>query len=218
MADVTGGVGRHAGQTVARIGPPVTEAAGALILLHGRGGHADGMLDLARLLVGPEVACLAPRAAGHVWYPRRFIEPIAGNEPDLSSALSVVESLVRGLRDSGIAAGRIGLAGFSQGACLALEFTRRVGGVGGVLGFSGGLIGEGPGQPGAADALAGVPVFLGCSERDPHIPLSRVHETATVLTAMGAEVTTRIIPGAGHAVTEDEVVAGRLLLARLIAG
>ncbi len=208
----TGGTGLHAGQPVLGFGPPLADARGGLILLHGRGGNAAGMLDLARVLVGADIACLAPQASGHTWYPRRFIEQAAANEPDLSSALSVIADLV--------AAGgpNVALAGFSQGACLALEFSRRHGGVRCVLGFSGGLIGDTAGDPGGPDLLAGVPVLLGCSERDPHIPLGRVHETATVLGAMGAAVTTRIAPGGGHEVTGEEVRLARGLLASVLGG
>lgn len=217
MSDQTGGSGPHAGQPLLRRGPPAGRATGALILLHGRGGNPEGMLDLARLLVGPEIACLAPQARGNVWYPNRFIAPTKANEPDLTSALSVVAELVRALLAEVMPATRIALAGFSQGACLALEFTRRHGGIGCVLGFSGGLIGETAGEPGPPDMLAGLPVLLGCSERDPHIPLGRVNETAVVLGAMGAAVTTRIAPGAGHEVTPDEVRIACDLLARTVA-
>ena len=206
---LTAGTGLHAGQPVERLGPSLETARGALILLHGRGGNAEGMLDLARVLVGPEVACLAPRAAGQVWYPRRFIDPVAANEPDLSSALSAVAVLVATVRAT---TPLVVLAGFSQGACLALEFVRRHGGVRAVLGFSGGLIGETAGEPGAADELLGVPVLLGCSERDPHIPLTRVDESGRVLAAMGASVTKRIAPGGGHEVTREEVRLARVLL------
>lgn len=213
MDEVTSGSGLHAGQPIARLGPPVARASGVLVLLHGRGGRAGGMIDLARNLVGPDIACLAPQAAGNVWYPNRFMESLSSNEPELSSALSVVADLLRAIAAQGVPPDRVGLAGFSQGACLALEYTRRHAGIGLVLGFSGGLIGETVGEPGPADRLVGVSVLLGCSERDPHIPLPRVRETEVVLAAMGAEMTTRIAPGGGHEVTGDEIRLGRALLA-----
>src|SRR5215207_1820470 len=143
MLDVTGGTGPHAGQPIARAGAPLGDATGALILVHGRGGDAGEMLGLAELVAPPALACLAPQAAGHTWYPHRFTEPVARNEPHLSSALSVLSDLVDRLVGNGIPAERIALLGFSQGACLALEFAlRRAQRLGAVLGLSGGLIGD----------------------------------------------------------------------------
>ena len=212
---ITGGSGRHAGQPVAQTGPELGQARGALVLLHGRGADAPGMLRLGSALVGPDIACLAPAAAGHVWYPRRFIEPTDSNEPDLTSALSVVAALIAAIEAAGVPASRLGLCGFSQGACLALEHARRHGGVGAVLGFSGGVIGQTAGDPGPP--APGLPLLLGCSEHDPHIPLARVHETAALFRTMGAEVDVRIAPGAGHEVTAGEIAAGHALLARIHA-
>ena len=209
--------GPHAGQPVATAGAKLDAAAGALILVHGRGGDAAGMLDLGRLVAGPDIACLAPQAAGNSWYPLRFIEPVARNEPHLSSALTVLGGLVDHLAASGIPQGRIALLGFSQGACLALEFAARRGArLGAVIGLSGGLIGAAVAVPPDA-ALAGLPVLLGCSERDPHIPLARVKETETALLAVGAKVVTRIYPGGGHDVNDDEIGLAKGMLARMVA-
>ena len=211
MPEPSGGHGRHAGQPVARAGAALDGAEGALVLLHGRGGDAAGMLDLARALAGPRVACVAPQAAGQVWYPRRFLEPVAGNEPDLSSALSMLDVLV-GLLSAKVTPLRVALVGFSQGACLAAEWLRRHGRpLGGLIAYSGGLIGETPGLP--AGDLARMPALLGCSEHDPHIPAARVLETEAVLSAMGADVTTRLYPGGSHTVTAEEIALGRRLLA-----
>ncbi|MFL1461743.1 alpha/beta hydrolase [Roseococcus sp. DSY-14] len=216
MPQVTEATGPHSGQPIATAGPPPREAAAALVLLHGRGGDADGMLELARAVAPPTFACLAPQAAGHTWYPLRFTEPVARNEPHLSSALSVLHALLEQMMAEGVPAGRIALLGFSQGACLGLEFARRRGQrLGAVLGLSGGLIGEAVAPAAGPPVLAGMPVLLGCSERDPHIPLPRVQETAAVMRALGAEVVTRIHPGAGHGVTGDEVALARGILARV---
>ena len=211
------GVGSHAGRPVATAGPPLGEAGSAVILVHGRGGDAAEMLSLGQGLAPPAMLCLAPQATDHVWYPHRFIEPVSRNEPDLSSALSVLGGLIDLLVEGGLPARRIAILGFSQGACLALEAAvRRARPLGAVLGLSGGLIGDRVVAPdGAGSPLDGMPVLLGCSERDAHIPLGRVRETDMVLRALGARVTTRIYPGDGHTVTDDEVGIAREMLERL---
>jgi predicted esterase len=217
MRHVTGGTGTHAGQPIAAAGAPLGGAEGALILAHGRGGNAEDMLGLAELVAAPSLACLAPQAAGDTWYPYRFTQPVARNEPHLSSALSVLGDLVDRLVGDGVPAERIALLGFSQGACLALEFVRRRGQrLGAVLGLSGGLIGDSVAPATGVPVFKGMPVLLGCSERDPHIPIGRVHETAAVMQALGAEVVTRIYPGGGHGINEDEVGIARQILARLV--
>ena len=214
---ITGGTGPHAGQPIVTAGAPAEDAAGALILVHGRGGNAPDMLGLARLLVGSDVACLAPQAAGNSWYPNRFIEPVMRNEPHLGSALSVLGDLVDRLLDGGLPAERIALLGFSQGACLSLEFAfRRRHRLGAVIGFSGGLIGEGIAAPDTSGMpFAGMPVLLGCSDRDPHIPIGRVHETDAAMRALGADVVTRVYPGGAHDINADEMTIARQMLACL---
>ena len=217
MRDVTGGDGPHARQPIAVAGTPLAEAAGALILVHGRGGSADEMLGLAKLVAPPRTAWLAPQAAGHTWYPHRFIEPTKVNEPYLSSALFALDDLLDQVAAGGIPRERIALLGFSQGACLALEFARQhAQRLGAVIGFSGGLIGDTVAPPPeGVRPLQGMPVLLGCSERDPHIPIGRVRETDAVMRALGAEVATRVYPGAGHGINEDEVNLARQILARM---
>jgi predicted esterase len=216
MRDMTGGTGPHAGEPITAAGSPLGDAAEVLILLHGRGGDAEEMLGLAGLVAPPALACLAPQAAGHTWYPYRFTEPVARNEPYLSSALSVLGDLVDRLVGNGVPAERIALLGFSQGACLALEFAlRRKQRLGAVLGLSGGLIGDRVTPATGRRIFDGMPVLLGCSEHDPHIPIGRVRETEAVMRALGAEVVTRIYPGAGHGINEDEVANARQILARV---
>lgn len=190
-----------------------------MILAHGRGASADDMIGLGRALADPGVAILAPQAADYTWYPERFIVPIERNEPWLSSALGRLDALVEQALDAGIPASRIIVGGFSQGACLATEYAARQastrGPLGGVLGFSGGLVGP-PGTdftyPGT---LEGTRVFLGCSDVDAHIPESRVRETAESLRALGAEVEAVIYPGIPHTIIEDEIVRGRELVQRV---
>jgi predicted esterase len=198
--------GPHHGQPIFVEGPPLGTAKAAAIVLHGRGATAESILDLAHSVRAPHVTWLAPQAAGHTWYPNRFLAPIATNEPWLSSALEAVEDLVQRIAEAGLARDRVLLAGFSQGACLALEYVvRHPGKYGGVTGLSGGLIGP----PGTvwphAGSLEKTPVFLGCSDVDDHIPAARVLESAEVLRTLGADVTTVLYPGMGHTVNRDEL-------------
>jgi predicted esterase len=177
-----------------------------VVLVHGRGATAESILTLADEVGRPELAYLAPQAAGHTWYPYGFMAPMERNEPWLSSALELLESVLAKLEAEGIPAERTVLLGFSQGACLALEFAaRHAKRYAGVVAFSGGLIGP-PGTPREyAGSFDGTPVFLGCSDIDPHIPEERVHESAEIARQMGAQVTERIYPGMGHTVNEDEL-------------
>ncbi|HEX3531849.1 MAG TPA: alpha/beta hydrolase [Thermoanaerobaculia bacterium] len=207
----------HRGQPVLATGRPLADADAAMVLVHGRGGSAEDILGLAAELNRPELAYLAPQAAGHTWYPNRFLAPLAQNEPGLSSGLEQLGALVAHLEQAGIPAERIVLLGFSQGACLSLEFAaRNAKRYGGVVALSGGLIGP-PGTPrDYPGAFNGTPVFLGCSDRDPHIPKDRVDESAKVFERMGAAVTERIYPGMGHTINEDELDFVRGLLAPLV--
>lgn len=194
-------------------GPAPEDARAAAILLHGRGGTARGILALAQAVDRPEVAWLAPEAGGNAWYPHSFLAPLSENEPWLGTALDTVASLLDRLEARGVGGDRIALIGFSQGGCLALEYAaRNARRYGGVAGLSAGLIGA-PGTPrDYAGSLDGTPVFLGCSDRDPHIPVERVEETAEVLGRMGASVTQRIYAGMGHTVTDDEIDHLRAML------
>jgi predicted esterase len=216
MYDVTEGTGPHAGQPVRILGPHLDQATSALILVHGRGGNAADMIGLAKLVAGPAVFCLAPQAANHTWYPNRFTEPVARNEPYLESALSILGGLIDRLVEGGMLPDRIALLGFSQGACLTLEFTlRRRLRLGAVIGLSGGLIGDTIEPAPASRPFEAMPVVLGCSERDPHIPLERVHETDAVLRSLGARVTTRIYSGSSHGVNDDEIAITRQILGQI---
>ena len=196
----------HAGQPILTRGRPLGEGSAAMIMVHGRGAGPANILELAELLFHPAYTYLAPTAAGSTWYPYSFMADVSSNEPDLTSALSVLEGLVRQVEGAGVPKDRIILLGFSQGACLTSEFAvRHAGRYGGVVAFSGGLIGP-PGTSWNLDgSLEGTPVFLGCSDVDGHVPKTRVDESAEVFARMEAEVTKRISPGMGHLVNDDEL-------------
>ena len=205
----------HAGQPVLRVGPPLAEARLAIIAIHGRGASAEDILGLARQIGAPDVAFFAPQAAGFSWYPYSFLNPIPQNEPHLSSALNFVAGLVGDLVGDGVPHERIGIMGFSQGACLSLEFAaRNARRYAAVIAFSGGLIGP-PGTPRTyGGTMDNTPVFLGCSDIDVHVPLERVQESAQVLRSLGAAVDERIYPRMGHTVNGDELRAAQTLLAK----
>jgi phospholipase/carboxylesterase len=209
----------HQGQPLLQAGEPLHKAKAAMILAHGRGATADSMLALADELFLPGFAYLAPQAAGHSWYPNSFLAPLASNEPALSSALEVISSILDNLKTAGIPTMRTLLLGFSQGACLSLEFAaRNAQRFGGVAGLSGGLIGPEGAPRDYRGSLAGTPIFLGCSDVDFHVPLIRVHQSAEVLRRLGGEVTERIYPGMGHTVNDDELEFVRGLTRSLAQG
>jgi len=188
-------------------------------MLHGRGAGPENILDLAPALGHPGVTYLAPAAANRTWYPYSFMADIAKNEPYLSSALSVLAALVTEVEGAGIARDHIVMLGFSQGACLTTEFAiRNASRFGGVVAFSGGAIGP-PGTEwdelvaGCGElGFDGTPMFFGCSDVDAHVPADRVRESAEACGRMGADVTTRIYPGMGHLVNDDEIAWAKALV------
>ena len=210
----------HDPSRVRTVGAPLARARAAVVLLHGRGGSADDIASLAQVLGADGLTFLIPEARDYTWYPQRFLAPLAANEPWLSSALGVVGTLVGQASTAGIGGARIGVAGFSQGACLALEFAaRNPARYGAVLGFSGGLIGppDTPRPPAPAGrGLAGPPIFLGCGDRDAHIPVASVEASAAAFQALGGVVDLRLYPGMGHTINEDEIAAARALLTGLL--
>jgi phospholipase/carboxylesterase len=188
-----------------------------MILVHGRGASTADILTIADEVMFPGVAYLAPQAAGSTWYPNPFTAPLETNEPYLSSALEVLSSLLSRVETT-VPAEKVVLLGFSQGACLALEFAaRHARKYGGVVGLSGGLIGPDGTPRDYPGDFGRTPVFLGCSDVDPHIPKERVIEAAEVFKLMGADVTMRLYPGMGHTVNADEIEAVRKIV-RAIAG
>jgi len=193
------------GQRVLQAGEPLTAARAAMVLLHGRGATAEDIMTLAAEVERPGWAYLAPQASGNAWYPNPFTAPLESNEPYLSAALDMVSKLVERV-EAHVPAQRIILLGFSQGACLTLEWAaRNARRYGAVVGLSGGLIGpDGTPRdyPGTFDAT---PLFLGCSDVDPHIAMHRVVEAGEVFNRMGADVALRFYPGMAHTVSVEEL-------------
>jgi predicted esterase len=203
----------HAAQPVLRVGPPLPEARLAVVAIHGRGASAQDILGLAREVAAGDVAFFAPQAAGSSWYPYSFLSPIPQNEPHLSSALRLVAGLVDDIVAEGMPHERVGIMGFSQGACLSLEFAaRHARRYAAVIALSGGLIGPPGTSRDYQGSMDGTPVFLGCSDIDPHIPVERVRESAEVFRRLGAAVDERIYPRMGHTVNGDELRAVQSLI------
>jgi phospholipase/carboxylesterase len=201
-----------------RAGVDLAAARAAVIMIHGRGAGPANILDLVPLIGHPGVAFVAPAATGGTWYPKSFLSPIEENEPGISSGIAVVHGLIDETMRAGVPSERIVLLGFSQGACLtSTAAQRRPDRYGGVVVFSGGLIGP----PGTAWSEQGsfqsTPVFFGCSDIDAHVPEARVRDSAAVFDRMGATVTARIYPGMGHLVNDDELAFARDLIATLAA-
>jgi phospholipase/carboxylesterase len=208
--------GPHQGQPVLHAGSPLERASAAMIMVHGRGATAEDILSLAGELNRPDFAYLAPQAAGYSWYPNSFMAPLASNEPGLSSALAVIEGLFADVEAAGIATERVLLLGFSQGACLSLEFAaRHARRYGGIAGLSGALIGPDGMERHYAGSLVGTPVFLGCSDVDFHIPKERVLASSEVLHGLSANVVTKLYTGMGHTVNEDELTRVRAMMQEL---
>ncbi|HXN35766.1 MAG TPA: dienelactone hydrolase family protein [Opitutaceae bacterium] len=210
----------HDRQLVLRGGAPLAKARAALVLMHGRGASAEDIFSLGEAATAdaPDVALIAPQAAGNSWYPQRFLAPTARNEPYLSSALGVIANLLAEASENRIRYDRVILAGFSQGACLALEFaSRHPRRYGAVVGLSGALIGPPRGPRRLSGSMDATPVYLGCDEEDAHIPLASVEESAEVFAALGAQVTKSIFKGMGHTVNDEELGALRNLVQKVSA-
>jgi predicted esterase len=206
-------VGPHAGQQVLRAGAQVSDATSAVIAIHGRGSSASDIIGIAKAIGLPGVAWLAPDAASHTWYPYSFLTPVEQNQPFLDSAISVVGGLLQHLEDSGIPAEKAVLLGFSQGGCLVSEFVaRHPRRYGGLVVLSGGLIGESIDPAGYSGSIEHTPVYGGCSDIDPHIPLERFEVTGQVLADLGGAVDFRVYPGMGHTVSLDELSAAKALI------
>lgn len=213
---MAGAAAPHEGQPVVTMGAPLGEGRVVVIAVHGRGAGPANILDLAPAIGNARVTFLAPAASGGAWYPKGFMAPIGENEPGITSAIAVVHSLIDEAVAHGVPTERIVLMGFSQGACLASTAAqRRPARYGGVLVYSGGLIGPPGAVWSADDGFAGTPIFLGCGDVDGHIPADRVRESAAHLGQMGAAVSLRLYPGMGHTINDDEVAFGRELIASL---
>jgi predicted esterase len=207
------GLPPHGGIPLMTVGADVSSARTLVILVHGRGAGADGIVGLAEELQTEGVAFVVPEASGRTWYPFSFLSPIVTNEPGLSSGLSVIDGITVEAERLGFTSDRVALIGFSQGACLTLEYASRhpkryhV-----IAGLSGGLIGPPGSSWPVSGSFEGTPVFLGCSDRDPHIPAERVKESAGVFEKGGAVVDMRLYGGMPHTVNDDEIEILRGLL------
>jgi len=207
----------HRGQPIRLAGEPFAHARAAMLMLHGRGATAEDILSLAGELAVPGFAYLAPQAAENTRYPNRFLAPLASNEPWLTSALHFVDVALTQIVQAGISPERMIILGFSQGACLALEYTaRHARRYGGLVGLSGALIGPDDAPRDYAGSLAGTPVFLGCSDVDFHVPKARVQSTAEVLQRLGGDLTVRLYPNMDHTVNQDELDFVRSMMQALI--
>jgi phospholipase/carboxylesterase len=198
--------GPHQSQHVAKGGADIRNAAAAMILIHGRGATAQSILALADEFNRDDMAWFAPQADRHTWYPNSFLAPKEQNQPGIKSGLQKIFDIIRSIEDQGMPKDKIMLLGFSQGACLVTEFAaRHPDRYGAVIGFSGGLIGPEVDPNNYDGPMAGTPVFLGCSDVDPHIPKERVDETEAVFKKLEADVTKRIYKGMPHTVNNDEI-------------
>lgn len=196
----------HRSQPIETAGVPLEQATKAAIMVHGRGATARSILELSRELGQPDVGYLAPQAAGQTWYPNSFLVPVEQNEPGRSSGLGLIEKAVERVLKGELTYSNILFIGFSQGACLASEYVaRNPRRYGGLAALSGGLIGASIDRDGYSGNLDGTPIFLGCSDDDPHIPPQRVKETASVFEELNGQVTKRLYEGLGHRVNQDEL-------------
>lgn len=196
----------HQGQPVLTYGSALEEAEAAVILLHGRGSDARSMLDLAALLPSKGIAYLMPQAANHTWYPNSGFSPLQANEPYLSSAMATITDLLAQVSAAGIAASKTVLGGFSQGACLASEFVaQHATRYGGLVVFSGALMGPLEMPRDYAGSLAKTPVFIGGVDHDPWVNEAQLRHAAKTLEALGGQVTLQILKGAEHTIRPSEV-------------
>ena len=202
-------------KNIVTTGVRIQDAKKALILIHGRGGSAEDILSLADDCDEKDFALLAPRAKNNSWYPYSFMAPTSQNEPWLSSALALLKETVNEALLQGISEENIYFTGFSQGACLTLEFVaRNATKYGGVAAFTGGLIGDRIHSDNYKGDFQNTPIFIGSSNPDPHVPVERVHETTNILKSMNANVTEKIYDNMGHTIVLNEIeLANKLVFA-----
>ena len=209
--------GPHQGLPPAEHGASLSRAKAAMVLVHGRGATAQSMFPLADELAQPDFHYRALQAHNHTWYPNSFLVPKEQNQPGISSVIQVLYVVLEDLTAAGIPDEKVILLGFSQGACLASEFAaRHPQKLGGVVAFSGGLIGPDIDASNYSGSMEQTPVFLGCSDVDPHIPKERVDKTGEIFDKLNADVTKRIYEGMGHTVNEDEIKAVRGMMVNVL--
>lgn len=194
-------------------GVPLEQGTKVLVAIHGRGGSAADILQLAMELADEEFTLLAPQAGNRTWYPYSFLAPPAQNEPGLSSAIDVINELVNKVVANGIIYKNIHFMGFSQGACLTLEYvTRRARRYGSVIAFTGGLIGDKIYPENYSGDFDGTPVYIGSSDIDPHVPLQRIYASENIIRDMGGDIKVDVFHGMGHTVNRQELETGRHLV------
>ncbi|MCU0427312.1 MAG: dienelactone hydrolase family protein [Candidatus Kapabacteria bacterium] len=209
---------RHSADALQSKGAALAEANAVIFFLHGRGGTSEDILTLRQFFTPTQpaynLAYLAPQATDHTWYPYSFMAPMESNEPGLSSALDVIKTLSESALQHGIPSEKQYFVGFSQGACLMLEYAaRNAKRYGGIYAFSGGVIGPEGTPRDYAGNFAGTPVFMGCSDRDPHIPKARFLETVELFSEMGAAVAAQLYPNMPHTIIQDEITQAQELFA-----
>lgn len=193
-------------KNIVTAGKALQEADKVLIMIHGRGGSNRDIISLSQHLEVKDFALVAPQATNNTWYPYSFLAPPSQNEPWLTSALDLLKGLVNELKGNGFKTDNIYFLGFSQGACLALEFvTRNAAKYGGVVAFTGGLIGDKIYNENYSGDFEGTPIFIGTGNPDAHVPVERVHETANILKKMKAEVIEKVYDNRGHTISQDEI-------------
>jgi phospholipase/carboxylesterase len=205
-------------ENIITAGASIEKATSAMILLHGRGGSAEDILSLSSYLNVKEMALFAPQATQNSWYPYSFLSPVEQNQPALDSALAVLDGLVESIISKGIAREHLYFAGFSQGACLTLEYTtRHAARYGGIIAFTGGLIGEQLNAANYKGNFEQTPVLITTGNPDPHVPVSRVNESAAIMGELQANVTTEIYKGRPHTISGTEIeLANQLILGEKI--
>lgn len=198
-------------------GAPLSRAEAAMIMVHGRGATAQGILQLAAEFAQPDFHYVAPQAKNNTWYPWSFLEPQTKNEPGISSGLQVLNDILESVKDHGIPQEKIFLFGFSQGACLASEFlARHPQKMGGLIALSGGLIGPSISLEDYKGSVEGTPVFIACSDFDSHVPQSRIDETEAVFEKLKGDVNKQIYAGMGHRIIEEEIRVIRGMMAKVL--
>lgn len=206
----------HAASQTLTAGTPLENASAVLILIHGRGATAAGILRLVEQLQVPSIHALAPQAAGNTWYPHSFLAPLADNQPHLDSALLKIAQVIQSVETRGISPNQIALLGFSQGACLACEFiARNPRRYGAVMALTGGVIGPPGMERNDTGSLHDTPIFLGANTPDAHVPFNRVEETAEIFLRMSAAVDLRPYPGMPHAINHEQLAVCREMLTSL---
>ncbi|TWR30981.1 phospholipase [Mucilaginibacter pallidiroseus] len=187
-------------------GIPAANAKAALILIHGRGGSAEDMMSLAQNLNAQDMAFYAPQATNYSWYPYSFMAPVKDNQPALDSAINLIDETVKQAIADGFTAEQIYFAGFSQGACLTLEYiTRNAKQYGGAVAFTGGLIGEQINMNNYKGSFKNTPVLITTSDPDPHVPLTRVDASVAILKRMNADINLKVYQGKAHSISQVEL-------------